>query len=438
MKSLFANFLITMDLISCRLGKSLLVVLLLTIGFLLSGMTLLCVNITDYDRIQYQKKCDISRTGCMANENGISYEMPDTSQLDYEKTVDLLTRQQPHQQFYNQLKRSGLLEKCAQYSILGNTIGNSDENQDIVNFQADHQISHYANMGYVEYIQAQKDIFDIYGIKVEAKVKPEDWHAYDIILGSKFKEKYKNVEYIDFKEEKHRLLGFTEANQKLPFEQIAYKDGTALTGLYNLDYAFFQLYPEDTYSGREIHFRLAKGVSREEFKNKAEEMAAEKNATIETTYFIDDHLAELKENNLDILGPIDEFAVVLLLGISLICIFAKVYSILGNKRLYGILYSSGLSTNQINSLFVIENVTILLFSLILAYLCLYHGIYIFCSIFGAQQPQLIVDVVKSVLVSKVFLQEFLICFSMIVLASGIPMIIFSHLSPLSMMRDFYE
>ena len=55
MKTLFANFLITMDLISCRLGKSLITVLLLTLGFILSGMTLLCVNITDYDHIQYQK-----------------------------------------------------------------------------------------------------------------------------------------------------------------------------------------------------------------------------------------------------------------------------------------------------------------------------------------------------------------------------------------------
>ena len=435
MKSLFSNFLITLDLIICKPRKSLMTVLMLMLGFVLSGMTLICVNITNYDRIEYQKKFDIARTGCMANASMDGFELEDTSQIeDYEKKMDLILRQQPHQQFYNQLKQSDLIEKCAQYTILGNP----KINQDIVNFQAGHQIEAYANKGCVEYIQAQKDIFDIYDIKIDAKVKPEDWRAYDIILGSKFKEKYKNVEYIDFKQEKHRLLGFTEANQKLPFEEIAMEGGTALTGLYNLDYAFFQIYPEDTYQGHEIHFRLAKGISREEFKNKAVDMAKEKHATIETMYFIDDHLSELKETNLDILGPINEFAVVLLLGITLICIFAKVHSILENKRLYGILYSSGLSTNQINSLFVIENVTILLFSLVLACLCLYHGIYLFCSYFGAQAPHLIVDVVKSILVSKVFLQEFLICFSMIVVTSGIPMIIFSHLSPLSMMRDFYE
>ena len=435
MKTLFANFLITMDLISCRLGKSLITVLLLTLGFVLSGMTLLCVNITDYDRIQYQKKCDIARTGCMANENGDGFEELDTSQIvDYEKKKDLVLRQQPYQQFYNQLKQSGLLEKCAQYSILGN----STADREFANIQDGHQIYGFSKRGHVEYIQAQKDIFDIYNLKIESKVKPKDWNDYDIILGSQFKKKYKNVEYIDFKEEKHKLLGFTKPGQTLPFEDIAHKDGTALTGLYNLDYAFFQIYPEDTYQGFEIHYRLAKGVSREEFKNQAQDMAKEKNATIETMYFIDDHLAELKQTNLDILGHINEFAFLLLIVITLICIFTKVYSILGNKRLYGILYSSGLSTNQINSLFVIENVTILLFSLILACLCLYHGIYLFCSYFGAEKPDLIVDVVKNVLVSKVFLQEFLICFSMIVVTSGIPMIIFSHLSPLSMMRDFYE
>lgn len=435
MKSLFANFLITMDLISCRLGKSLVTVLLLTLGFLLSGMTLLSVNIADYDHIQYQKKCDIARTGCMANENGDSFEETDTSQIDdYEKKKDLLLRKQPYQQFYNQLKQSGLLEKCAQYSILGNR----KADREFINIQAGHQINGYAAKGAVECIEAQKDIFDIYDIKLETKVKPKDWNTYDIILGSQFQKKYKNIEYIDFKEEKHRLLGFTKPGQTLPFEDIAHKDGTALTGLYNLDYAFFQIVPEDTYSGFELHYRLAKGLSREEFQHKAQDMAKEKNATIETMYFIDDHLAELKQTNLDILGPVNEFAIILLIGITLICIFTKVHSILGNKRLYGILYSSGLSTNQINSLFVIENVIILLFSLILACLCLYHGIYLFCSYYGAENPDVIVDVVKSVLVSKVFLQEFLICFSMIVLTSGIPMIMFSHLSPLSMMRDFYE
>lgn len=438
MKSLFNHFLITIDLILCKPGKTLMTVLLLTLGFILSGMVLICVNITDYDRIQYQKKCgDIARTGYMQNSFMEGFVITDTSQLDRETTMDLITRKLPHQQFYNQLKQlknSGLIEKCAQYSILGNP----HVDRYFVNLQTGHQINGYSKKGCVEYIQAQKDIFDIYDIKIDAKVKPENWHAYDIILGSKFKEKYKNVDYIDFKQEKHRLLGFIKTGQTLPFEEIALEGGTALTGLYNLDYAFFQIYPEDTYQGHEIHFRLAKGVNREEFKDKAADMAAEKHATIDTMYFIDEHLAELKETNLDILGPINEFAIVLLIGVTLICICTKVYSILGNKRLYGILYSSGLSTNQINSLFVTENVTILLFSLILAYLCLYHGIYLFCDYFGAQAPQLIVDVVKSILVSKVFLQESLICFSMIAVASGIPMIIFSQLSPLSMMRDFYE
>lgn len=434
MKALLANFLITIDLINCKLGRSLIIILLLTVGFVLSGMTLLCVNITEYDQIEYQKQCDITRTGYMSNDNEDDFE-PDTSNVDDpEKRKELLLSQQPYQQFYNQLKKSGLVEKCAQYSILGNPTAD----QNIIKIQEGHQINEYAEMGNVEYIQAQKDIFDIYNINVETKVDREDWCIDGIILGSKFKEKYGNKEYINFKKKDCKLLGFVKENQKLSFEAIARQGGTALTGLYNLDYAFIQLVSENTYSGFEIHFRLAKGISRDEFKNKVMEMATEENATINTMYFIDDHLSELKKTNMEILGSINQYAIILLAGITMICIFAKVYSILGNKRLYGILYSSGLSTNQINSLFVIENATVMLFSLILAYLCLYYGIYIFCRCFGTQAPHLIVDVVKSVLISKVFLQEFLICFSMIVLTSGIPMIIFSHLSPLSMMRDFYE
>lgn len=72
MKSLFSNFLITMDLISCRLGKSLVTVLLLTLGFLLSGMTLLSVNIADYDHIQYQKNVTLPELAVWQTRMGIA------------------------------------------------------------------------------------------------------------------------------------------------------------------------------------------------------------------------------------------------------------------------------------------------------------------------------------------------------------------------------
>lgn len=427
MKSLLSNILIAIDLMSCKLVRNLITVLLLIAGFVLCGMTLICVNISDYDRIEYNKQCDITRTGCMANDN---VEEPI---YNSDERIDLL-KQQPYQQFYNNLKKSGFVEKCAQYSILGHR----EVDKDIIKIQEGHQIENYAGMGCVECIFTQKDIFDIYNIKIEPKVNREDWCADGIIMGNKFREKYGDVEYINYMGKKCKLLGFVEDNQKLSFEEIAYEDGTALTALYNLDYAFFQLVSEDSYSGHEIHFRLAKGVTKDEFQNKANEMAKKDKATIVSMYFIDDHLAEFKKYNLEILGNITEFAIALLVGITLICIVVKVESILCNKKLYGILYSSGLTTNQINSLFVFENFIILFFSLIVAYLCLYNGIYIFTDYFGQQAARLLVNVVKSVLVSKVFLQEFLICFSMVIITSGIPMIVFSNLSPLSMMKDFYE
>ncbi len=407
--------------------------LLFLAGFVLAGMTLICVNITEYDRIEYNKRCDITRTGCMLNDNVGGFE-PDTSGItDYEKKIDMLLREQPFQRFYNRLKKSGLVEKCAQYSILGNP----EVDEDIVRFQQGHQINNYAKSDCVEVTHVQKDLFDLYDIKVESKVDRDDWCTDGIILGYRFKEKYEDIEYINFLGKKCKLLGFLKENQKLSFEEVAHKDGIALTGLYNLDYAFFHLYPEDAYTGVELHFRLAQGVTREEFRKKAKEMAKEEEATIETLYFMDEHLSELKKGNIDILGYINEFAVGLLLGVTLICIFFKVHSILRNKKIYGIFYSSGLSTHQINALFVIENVIILFISLIMAYLCLYHGIFYFCEFFGSV-PHLIVDVVKSVLVSKVFVQEFLLCCAMIIVTSGIPILLFSRLSPLSMMRDFYE
>lgn len=439
MKAMLANILMTVDLMSCRLIKTFVTVLLYIVGFVLAGMTLLCLNISKYDRIEYGKRCDITRTGCMVNsdmldENGEEITEDTSGITDFEEKLDVLLRQQPHQRFYNQLKQSGLVEKCAQYSALGSP----DVDQDIVKVQEENQAQEYLGKGSVEFIYVQRDLFDLYDIKVEAKVDPKDWCEDGIILGNQFKEKYHDAEEIYFRGKQCKLLGFLEQGQKLSFEDIAYQGEMTLTSLYNLDYAFMQLYPEDAYTSTEIHFRLAEGVTREEFREKAAEMAKAERATIESMYFIDEHLDRLEKSNREILGHIKDYGIALLVGVAVVCILVKIYSILGKKRLYGIFYSSGLSTSQINSLFVIENMILLFFSLLVAFLCLYQGLNYFCSVIGTQQSYLVIDVVRSVLISKVFVQEFLLCCAMIIVTSGIPMLLFSRLSPLSMMRDFYE
>ena len=159
MKSLLANILMTVDLMSCRLIKTFVTVLLYIVGFVLAGMTLLCVNISQYDRIEYGKRCEITRTGCMFNldmpdENGEELILDTSGITDFEEKVDLALRQQPYQRFYNQLKQSGLVEKCAQYTALAN----SDVDQDIVKVQEKNQAQEYLGSGDVEYINVQKDL----------------------------------------------------------------------------------------------------------------------------------------------------------------------------------------------------------------------------------------------------------------------------------------
>ena len=92
MKSFWSNFLIAANLMSVRLGRNVITILLLTAGFLLSGMTLICANISDYDRIEYKRHCDISRTGCMANENEGGDLYRDPQAIDFEERVDLFCR----------------------------------------------------------------------------------------------------------------------------------------------------------------------------------------------------------------------------------------------------------------------------------------------------------------------------------------------------------
>lgn len=424
MGKILSNIRISLGIMKCNFVTKLLTFCLMMAGFVLAGMTLISVNISDYDKIQYQKKCDIKRTGVMRCEN---------SDEELKPGMDLLSGR-PHQRFWDHLKKSGLVEKCAQYTILGR----EDVDQKLVKMQEGHQISQYAAINCVEAIYAQRDIFDIYGIEIDCKVPVQDWENDGVLLGSQFKSEYENEKEVYFYGKKCPILGFIKKDQKLSFERIAYEGGTALTGLYNLDYSFFRIVADNVYQGYDIHYKLADHVSRQQFQKDIDKMAKKYHTTIISQFFLDQHLADLKKENIKILGKVTGFAVVLLVGVMLLCIISKIMTFFLNKSLYGILYSSGLTTNQVNTTFIFENFIIMGAALILAFYWLYYGINFFCEYYGNVPAYLIVDVVKSILVSKVFVQEFLLYVFIAVITSLIPMAVFSGLTPLSMMRGFYE
>lgn len=430
MRAFIAIVQLALNMMTTRLGKTFCMMLILTGGFVLCGISLLSMNIADYESIQLKQICDSSRTGFLSNDNAEEFLLDENA--TYEERVEALTKKQPHHQFYNRLKESGIVELCGQVSELSNP----EVDKNIPRIQAEHSMDTSDQRG-CTFSYVQKDILALYDVDIEKKVDETDWMVGGIFLGWGFKEEYGNAEFLDFKGEQRKILGFIKPNQKFLVEDVAYPDGVSLSGLHDLDYTVMYLEEEDRYSTNTIHFRLAKGVSRDEFVKKVEEISKETDSEIIKLQFVDEYLEELKRDNIDMLGSIISYAKLVLGIILVLTILGKTLSITLNKRMYGVFYSSGLTTNQINSIFLIDNIVTIFLPFIVACFTLYYGAYTFCDNF-ASYPGMILEMVRSVLLSRVIIQELFICVGMVVIATVIPAAIFSRVSPLTMMRDFYE
>lgn len=408
-------------------GKKILFFILFTAGFILCGMTLICINISEYDRIQYKKQCDIYRTGCM-----LSGDMDSAG--DNIKGMDIFSKH-PFQKFYNKLKKSGLVEKCAQYTILGN----SAVDESVVKHQAGHQLADYAEtFDSAEVTYAQKDIFDIYGIKIHKRDKNSKIKTGDIVLGYNLNKYFKDADVINFRDQNRRIYGYMEKGAELSFEDMAYPDGVVLTGLYDLGYSFFYIMDENMYNSDGIHFRISGNVGRKEFKSKVKKLAADNETIIRSFYFMDERLDKLKKDNMNILGKVSEYAFFIFSSVILICAVFKIYEIIRNKRYYGILYASGMTGIQIEWIIIAENLIIILASFLTGTAVLYKALPIFCSYFGTGTFGFIFCVIKSVFIHRVLIEEFLLFMAVAAISSLIPAVYFSKISVRSMMKDFYE
>lgn len=405
---------LAMKMISGKLLKNFIFFLWMVAGFVLAGIALTVANMNSFDEMQFHKICDVQRTGYLFVEESEKYE--------------------DEVAFFEGIGLAPEVEKVGEFVNLGGELG-----EELAKIQMGHQYTNlYGGADMVECTCIDKDVFDIFHINLSLR---ENLGTYqnEIILGHQYQKKYQNTDSIKLEDTEYKILGFIDKNEKWLSEDVAYSDIPEITSFVNTDYmVFVPVMPEEkSQCTNTSYYKLAKGVTQAQFEKTVQKIA-EKNKVKVSVHALDEYIETVKEKNETMLKALVKYSLYLLGAVLFIICVLKVYSLFGNKRQYGVLYTSGLTSRQIVTLICLENCFMFAFALVAAFLLLWNFVTLCQNTGYLLRGEVINGVIREILYSRVFVQEFLLCVIMTVISSVIPSVVFCKISPLSMMRDYNE
>ena len=408
-------------MLSHKLVKNILLILLLTAGIIFCGMTWLCLDISGYDKSIYESKCNIERTGFMSNDMDLS---------GFSGKVDI--KNLPTAKFYNALKSSGLTKKCGQYYLLGH----ADIDRKYVSFQKGHSLNPYGKQNCIEATYMQKDILDILDLQYDPVDSSPGLVEYGILLGWAYKEKFGNQTYITFKGKKCPVIGYLKKDEQLPYQDILISE-PAMSEFYNANYSFVQIIPDDWYQGFTVNYILADGITFSQFQTEVKKIARKYNVTVEKNTLLRDHITKHTKENIHEMGSLIPLSITLILGVMLLIIVAEVSSIFSSSNLYGIFYSVGMSKSKIACSIILENMMIIMLSYIISCVVLYNGLYLFAQYY-CEDFRFAYTLIRRIFSQQIILQQLLVSVLLIVITSIVPICFFSKCTPVTLMKRFYK
>lgn len=401
---------ITIDMILGKMIKNFVVLLLLIAVFVLIGASLIVLNFKDYDEMELSKLCNIEKTGYIYFDGEADRE--------------------DENEFYESVMQS-------QYVNYVGDFMNSYLNEDkpiIADMQAGHQYcSYYAGIDAIETTCIDKETLQIFDLDIEYN---DDVPSSGLILGYRYKKKFKNQSKIKCDGIEFDILGFTSKNTKWLSDEVGGNTIPDVTGLVDTGYMCFYIKDNDNRMTDSSWFQLSDAKDFKLFKEEVERLAKKHNVPA-VVCPLRDYIQLEEERNSKIFIELIDYANKAMTAIVLFMIIIKVYSFWANKRQYGIMYSSGMTSRRITATIFIENIIIFYIALMIAWIILWNGFgaikQVYLGPYGA-----IERVIQDILLNRVFLQEFIVSTLCCGLTAAIPACIFNCIAPINMIKDFYE
>lgn len=396
---------ITLNMLLAKLLKNFVILLFLAAAFILIGASLIVFNFKDYDEMELAKLCDIDKTGYIYFND----EFESTREEEYK--------------FYDAVKQSRYVT-C----IGDNSMSYIEEEDSVVtDIQAGHQ---EISEGVIETACLDKEMLQIFNLDVDYNESKE---LPGLILGYEFRGALGNQKTLRCDGTEYPILGFTTGKTKWISDEMGSNSLPDITGLVDTGYMCFYVDEAGERMTDRSWFQLSDAENYTLFKKETEELAKECHVPA-VVCSLQDYLKLEEERNEAVFAELIDYAQKAMGVIILFLILIKLYSFWGNKRQYGIMYSSGMTAERITATLWAENIILFFLAMIIAYVFLWNGFGLINQIgYGVLE-----GVIQGLLWNRVFQQEFFVIFLCCILVSVVPAFVFNRITPISMVKDFYE
>lgn len=287
------------------------------------------------------------------------------------------------------------------YSGDFNTFGASIP--EFYSIQKDRQENYlYYLENYVETTQADNNMFKICGIDFldYQEYNNNDEKCIPVYLGYAFHNNFRVGQIINYKSDKYNICGILKKGQTFPSENFQSFQMSELINVVNTDYKIFLPQTKDSkndYDGHDIFgsimmFTVDKGQY-DAVKKQMMKIAQDNNITIGVTS-IDGLLKSRNTKNISkTINYKRLFFIIAISTIIMICSI-RIGSYFSDKKRYGILYACGFSTKDINFMLALENLLLLILSMVvfLLFLILFIRVYLFENINNSYYLMILKDI----------------------------------------------
>lgn len=398
---------ITINMILAKLLRNFVILLFLAATFVLIGASLLVLNFKDYDEMELAKLCDIDKTGYIYFND----EFESTREQEY--------------QFYDAVRKTDYIN-CIGDSL----ISYLEEEKPVISVLQVGQQDGFLPEGAIETTCLDKEMLQIFDMDIEYNGTHE---LPGLILGYEYRDVLKNQKTLRCDGTEYPIIGFTTSKTKWISDEMGSNSLPDITGLVDTGYMCFHIDEAGERMTDGSWFQLSDAGDYDLFKKEAEKLAKEYHVPA-VICSLRDYIKLEEERNEAVFTELAAYAQKAIVVIIVFLILIKLYSFWGNKRQYGIMYSSGMTAGRITATLWAENIILFFLAMIVAFVFLWNGF----GVINQMGYGVLEGVIQSLLLYRVFLQEFFVVSLCCMLVSMVPAFVFNRITPLSMVKDFYE
>lgn len=384
-------------------------------------MLVICLSLFSFSVLFYQS----SRYNRLSCKGVFSEGIDKTGMIRQVNDVD----HEVWEEFYHRLKKLETISVVGESTNLGN-----DLPQELMDIQKGHQQTYlYAIDNSLEMTIVDKDMFDLCPLQVESGIKPSEYKNQEgkrgIYLGAAFRDVVSVGDCFQSGDVNYQVAGILEPGQKWLMDDLNCGNVSDVSNLVSTDYMIFDIKPVEVAICSSMCFSVAPEFSFDVTAAQIRKLAADYGIDLSVTS-IDGMIRGQEVKNQALTENVRQlFFMVFIVTIIIMCC-QQIVLYISNRREYGVLYAVGMSGRAISVLLLIENsikiglalgITVGVVNLRTRFI---YG--------DSGRWDVMRDMMQELVYHYTLPYTVLMAMGVFLIATGVPLLIFYHLSPVEL------